>query len=61
MNVGLLGSFVDMLGTRFATGINDTILQDNEEPGTFDGRLIDASSNYLVTDTGDFLEYSEFR
>jgi hypothetical protein len=50
-----------MLGQRFATGLNDTILQDNEEPGTFDGRLITNTSDFMVTNTGDYLEYSERR
>lgn len=50
-----------MLGQRFASGLNNTILQDNEEPGTFDGRLITSTSDFMVTNTGDFLEYSEYR
>jgi len=50
-----------MLGQRMATGLNDTILQDNEEPGVFDGRLITNTSDFLVTNTGDYLEYSERR
>jgi hypothetical protein len=50
-----------MLGTRMATALNNTIIQDNEEPGVFDGRLITNTSDFLVTDTGDFLEYSEYR
>ena len=58
---GLLATTVDVLGTRFATAVNNTIMQDSEEPGTFDGRLIDSSFNFLTTSTGDFLEYSERR
>jgi hypothetical protein len=59
--IGLLASQCDVLGQRFATGLNDTILQDNEEPGVFDGRLITNTSDFLVTSTGDYLEYSERR
>lgn len=59
--IGLLASQCSVLGQRFATGLNDTSLQDNEEPGTFDGRLITNTSDFLVTDTGDYLEYSERR
>lgn len=59
--IGLLGSQYDMLGTRMATALNNTILQDGEEPGVFDGRLITNTSDFLVTNTGDFLEYSEYR
>jgi hypothetical protein len=59
--IGILGSQCSVLGTRFATGLNDTVIQDNEEPGVFDGRLITSASDFLVTNTGDFLEYSEFR
>jgi hypothetical protein len=59
--IGLLASQCSVLGQRFATGLNDTILQNNEEPGVFDGRLITNTSDFLVTDTGDYLEYSERR
>ena len=59
--IGLLASQCDVLGQRFATGINDTIIQSNEEPGVFDGRLITNTSAYMVTDTGDYLYYSEIR
>ena len=57
--IGILASQCDVLGSRFATGLNDTILQNNEEPGVLDGRLITNLSDFMVTDTGDFLEYSE--
>jgi len=59
--IGLLASQCNMLGQRFASGLNNTILQDNEEPGVFDGRLITNTSDFMVTNTGDFLEYSEYR
>ena len=59
--IGLLASQCAVLGQRLATGLNDTVLQDNEEPGTFDGRLITNTSDFLVTATGDYLEYSERR
>jgi len=59
--IGILASQCNMLGQRMATGLNDTILQDNEEPGVFDGRLITNTSDFLVTNTGDYLEYSERR
>jgi hypothetical protein len=44
-----------------ATGANNTISQNNEEPGPFDGRLVTATSDFMVTNTGDFLEYREYR
>ena len=59
--IGLLASQCSVLGTRFATGLNNTISQGNEEPGPLDGRLITNTSDFLVTNTGDFLEYSEKR
>ena len=59
--IGLLGSQCSVLGKRFATGLNDTAIQGNEEPGPFDGRLITNTSDFMVTDTGDYLEYSEYR
>ena len=59
--IGLLASQCAVLGQRLATGLNDTILQNNEEPGVFDGRLITNTSDFLVTDTGDYIEYSERR
>ena len=59
--IGLLASQCSVLGKRFATGLNDTSTPTNEEPGVFDGRLITDTSAYLVTDTGDYLEYSERR
>ena len=59
--IALLASYVSVLGQRFASGLNDDNEEDNTNPGQFDGRFIDSSSNYLVTSSGDYLEYVEYR
>ena len=50
MTPGTFASFVDVLGRRFVTGLNDTVIYDSNEPVQPDG--------YLVTDTGDRFQTS---
>jgi hypothetical protein len=60
MSPGLLASFVDMLGERFCTALNDTVIYDSNDPVNPDGKLITSAGEYFVTASGDNLVYVEF-
>jgi hypothetical protein len=59
MTEGLLGSCVDMLGERFATGMNQSTLYDTNEPVIPKGKLITSAGEFFVTSGGDNLVYVE--
>ena len=60
MGPGLLGSFVDMLGERMATGLNENVVYDANEPVEPDGHLITSASAFLVSSSGDKFVYVQF-
>ena len=57
MGPGLLGSFVDMLGERMATGLNENVVYDANDPVEPNGYLKSSQGDFLVTDTGLYLVY----
>lgn len=57
--IGILASQCAVLGKRLASGLNDTSAQTNANPVTVEGVLITDTSDFLVSNTGDYLEYSE--
>jgi hypothetical protein len=54
---GLFASFVNMLGRRMATGINDTVIYDSNEPVTPDGYLVTATGDRFQTSNSDLIVY----
>ena len=46
-----------MLGRRMATGINDTVIYDSNEPVTPDGYLVTATGDRFQTSAGDLIVY----
>ena len=57
MSPGLFASFVNMLGRRMATGINDTVIYDSNEPVTPDGYLVTATGDRFQTSNSDLIVY----
>ena len=57
MNPGCLASFIDMLGQRSCTALNDTVIYDSNAPVNPNGYLITATSDRYATSTGDVLVY----
>jgi hypothetical protein len=57
MTPGTFASFVDMLGRRFATGLNDTVIYDSNEPVQPDGYLVTATGDRFQTSNSDLLVY----
>ena len=60
MGPGLLGSFVDMLGERMATGLNENVVYDANEPVEPKGYLITDTGAFLTADNGDKFVYVQF-
>lgn len=58
--IGLLGSQIDVLGERMATGQNNTNLFDPNEPVNPDGYLITATSDNFVDASGNKFVYVQF-
>jgi len=54
---GTFASFIDMLGRRFATGLNDTVIYDSNEPVQPDGYLVTATSDRFEASNGDLIVY----
>jgi hypothetical protein len=46
-----------MLGRRFATGLNDTVIYDSNEPVQPDGYLVTATGDRFQTSAGDLIVY----
>ena len=57
MSPGVFGSFVDMLGRRTATALNDTVIYDSNEPITPEGYLVTATGDRFQTSAGDLIVY----
>lgn len=58
--IGLLASYSNMLGERMATGLNENIVYDSNEPVTPDGYLITDTGAFLVASNGDKFVYVQF-
>ena len=59
MGPGVFASFVDMLGERMCTALNDTVIYDSDAPIIPNGYLIASNSDRFATSTGDLLVYVE--
>ncbi len=46
-----------MLGRRFATGLNDTVIYDSNEPVQPDGYLVTATGDRFQASNGDLIVY----
>ncbi len=57
MTPGTFASFVDMLGRRTATALNDTVIYDSNEPVQPDGYLVTATGDRFQTSAGDLIVY----
>ena len=57
MTPGTFASFGDMLGRRFATGLNDTVIYDSNEPVQPDGYLVTATGDRFQASNGDLIVY----
>ena len=57
MTPGTFASFVDMLGRRFATGLNDNVIYDSNEPVQPDGYLVTATGDRFQASNGDLIVY----
>lgn len=49
-----------MLGERMATGLNDNVVYDSNEPVEPDGHLITSTGAFLVSSSGDKFVYVQF-
>jgi hypothetical protein len=49
-----------MLGERMATGLNENVVYDSNEPVTPDGYLITDTGAFLVASNGDKFVYVQF-
>jgi len=54
---GTFASFVNMLGRRMATGLNDTVIYDSNEPIAPNGYLVTATGDRFQTSAGDLIVY----
>lgn len=59
MGPGVFASFVDMLGERMCTALNDNVIYDSNAPVAPNGYLITDTGDRFATSAGDLLVYVE--
>jgi hypothetical protein len=57
MGPGLFASFLDMLGERMCTALNDNVIYDSNAPVAPNGYLVTATGDRYITSGSDLIVY----